>query len=432
MTVRPGRLAADLVANYAAFAVTAVGGVAFLLVCAARLGMEGLGVVSQVMALFVIFGQVAVGGVQLSALHTAGDPRLDEGERRTRIWSAVCLAVAWGMLVATLAWATSGWAARALGSPRIQAAWGNAAPGLAFFALNKAVASSLNGLGRMGWFAVQLASRALLLLGLTWAVLRAGGDTTAVGHAFLGTEAALSVGLLTLLVRLAGRPAAGSLDRARLASHAAFGIRGLWSGLAFEINMRVDLLMVGLLLSDQAVGLYAIVAHGAEGLYNVIVVLRNQFAPTIARLVAFRDHGELRRFAGRILAAVVPATALLSAVGVALYGPAVEYALPGRGYGAAAPLLAILLLGLTINSWLIALDSILVVSGHPGLYSLVLVATMAGNALACRALIPPFGLHGAAAATAAATVLSGVVMLAAVRSRLGITLVPSVRLFRHR
>lgn len=134
----------------------------------------------------------------------------------------------------------------------------------------------------------------------------------------------------------------------------------------------------------------------------------------------------LRRLAFRLLMIVVPAAGLLAAIGTALYGPAVALALPGQGYEAGTSLLAILLLGLVINAWIMPLDTILIVSGHPGLYSLMMMGVVATNAVANLALVPVFGLYGAAAATCLATILSGVYLLVAVRHRLGFWLTPTL------
>ena len=51
MTIFTRSFQLDLVLNYLSFAITAVGGLVFLFLLAHYLGMEGLGVVSLVLAL---------------------------------------------------------------------------------------------------------------------------------------------------------------------------------------------------------------------------------------------------------------------------------------------------------------------------------------------------------------------------------------------
>lgn len=414
----------DLLLNYAAFTVTALGGLAFLLVCAAYLGMAGLGVVSQVMALFVISAQLAVGGIQFSALRTAGDPTLEGDERRLQIWAAIFTAAAWGTVVAILSFAVSGLADRLFGSPQVGEAWAHATPALAFFAVNKTVASSLNGLNEMRRFATQMGLRTTLLTGFAWSLAAGGADPVEVCWAFLGAEVLLSIYLIVQVIRILGWPHLPVLAPQRIARHLSFGLRGLGSGLAYEINVRLDVLMLGVFLSDSSVGLYGLVAQLAEGFFNILLVLRNQLAPILSRLTAIRDIPALRRLALRLLSVVVPSAALLAVIGTALYEPVVAIVLPGQGYEAGTSLLAILLLGLVANAWIMPLDTILIVSGHPGLYSLMMFGVVATNTASNLALIPLLGMRGAAFATCVATILSGVYLLFCVRRALGVWLFP--------
>lgn len=420
-----GSFSVDLLLNYVAFTVTAISGLAFLLICAAYLGMAGLGVVSQVMALYVILGQLAVGGIQFSALQTAADPGLDDEARRPGIWSAIFTAAMWGALVAVVASSGSELAGQLFSSPPVGQAWAHVAPALALFALNKAAASALNGLNRMRRFALQMGLRAILLATFAWLLTAKGAGPVEVCWAFLGAETLLSIYLLAQMLLILGWPNPAALAPERLGRHLSFGLRGLWSGLAYEINVRLDVLMVGLFLNDAAVGLYGLVAQLAEGFFNILVVLRTQLAPMLSRLVAHRDVMALRRLAFRLLTIGVPAAALVATVGTVIYAPAVTLLLPGQGYEAGTSLLAILLFGLVINAWLMPFETLLIVSGNPGLYSLMMMGVVATNAVANLALVPLFGLHGAATATCLATVLSGVYLLLAVRHRLGCWLAPS-------
>jgi len=416
----------DLLLNYLAFGVTAVGGIAFLFVCASYLGMAGLGVVSQVMALFVILGQLAVGGIQLSALHMAGGSTIDRPERRLQIWSAILAATGWATCVAVVAFAASNIVGRIVSSPQVGEAWALAAPALVPFALNKVCASSLIGLNHLRRFAVQMGLRAILLAGIAFLLATNGAGPVEICWAFLGAECLLAAYLITQIISLLGWPQLRSLQPQGIGRHLRFGLRGLWSGLACEVNLRLDVFMVGIFLNDAAVGLYGLVAQLAEGFFNLLVVLRNQLTPLLFESATKRSVAELRRLASWLLCVVVPVSTLLAVVGIAVYGPAVALALPGQGYEAGTVLLAILLAGLVINSWIMPLDTILVVTGNPGLFSLLSLVILATNVLLSLTLVPLFAVRGAATASFLATVLSGPYLLLAVRYRLGFWLAPTM------
>lgn len=414
----------DLLLNYVAFAVAAVGGLLFLFICAAWLGIAGLGVVSQVMALFVISGQLAAGGVQLSALQVSADPTIDDDERGARIWAALLTAFGWGSCFSVFAWMTSGIVASLTGSPEVGSGWELAAPALALFAVNKAAASTLIGLNKLRRFAAQLGLRALLLACCALLLAGIGADAVGVCWAFLATELLLCAFLLVQVSTAAGLPHWPTIRIRHVIDHLSFGLRGMWSGLAYEINVRLDVLMVGVFLSDAAVGLYGMVAQLAEGFFNLLVVLRNQLNPLVARAIAEDDIHFIREVARHLLRVVVPLAATIATVGTFLYAPLVSWFLPGEGYEQGTVLLGTLLTGLVINSWIMPLESVLVVSKNPGLYSWVMLAVVATNTAMNMLLIPVLGLQGAALATCLTTVLSGFYLLAAVRQRLCFWMVP--------
>lgn len=412
----------DLLLNYLAFAWAALGGLLFLFICAHYLGMAGLGVVSQAMALFVIAGQLAAGGVQLSALQVAADPLVPDLERRQRLWAAQVAALAWGTLVAVAGFLAADTVAWLADSPQLGRAWQVTAPALALFAANKAAASALAGLERLRRFAAQMALRALLVAAFALLFAAGGADAVGVCAAFLCSEVLLYAFLLHQLRVVAGRPDAP--QRAHVADHLRFGFRGMWSGLAYEINLRVDVLLVGVYLQDAAVGLYALVAQLAEGFFNLLIVLRNQLNPVLARALAPKDPEALLGLSRGMVRFVVPCAGIAAVIGVYLYAPVVGWALPAQGYGAGTALLAILLAGLVANAWIMPLESILVLAKKPGSYSWLMLLVVVTNVTLNLLLIPWLGLIGAAMATAISSVLSGIYLLFVVRGQLGFWLLP--------
>jgi O-antigen/teichoic acid export membrane protein len=216
-----------------------------------------------------------------------------------------------------------------------------------------------------------------------------------------------------------GKPARRIWSIHQVKQHATFGLRGFWSGLSLEINTRLDVLVVGIFLSDAAVGLYALVAQIAEGFLNVLVVVRNQLAPVLGKLARPMQVESIQKLARTLLVTLMPLAAVCAAIGIWVYAPAVSFLFPTQGYEAGTSLLAILLVGLVLNSWLLVVDTLLIVGGHPGAYSLLMLLTVATNMAANLTLVPMFGLHGAAIATALASVSMGGYFIWISRQRFG-------------
>ena len=419
MTIFTRSFQLDLLLNYLSFVITAVGGLVFLFLLAHYLGMEGLGVVSLVLALYVVIAQLAVGGIHYSALHVASQAFADPAEKTAQIWSAVITAGIWGGLIALLSWASSGFLGSAFNSPRVGEGWAIVATVLVIFALNKTLASTLNGLNRMRRFAAQMALRAILLAGSAWIIAASTGDPVLVCWAIVAAELGVFLYLTSQVAQVIGTPQRTVWSTQRVKQHILFGLRGCWSGLSFEINTRLDVIVVGLFLSDAAVGLYALVAQIAEGFLNILIVVRNQLAPVLGKLAKPIQVESIQKLARTLLLTVVPLAAICAAIGVWLYAPAMSFLFPSQGYEAGTPLLAILLLGLVVNSWLLLLDTLLIVGGYPGAYSLLMVLAMATNMAANFTLVPLLGLHGAAIATAIASVSMGIYFLGISRQRFG-------------
>lgn len=424
MHIRRHSFSVDLILNYAAFVVSACCGLLFLYICAANLGQEGFGILSQVTALFIVVSQIAVGGLQFSALQTAGDSTLGGCEKQAQIWAAICAAGLWGSCITIIAFIAQDIVGRIFHSPPVGQGWSNAVLALALFAVNKTAASALNGLDRMRLFALQTALRSILLVFFSGVLIIGGAGPVSICWMFICVEAVMSIYLLVQVVATIGFPKGQWMSLHKVKRHVSFGLRALWSGLAYEINLRLDILMVGFFLSDTAVGIYALVAQLAEGFFNILVVLRNQLAPTLARLTSSGDIFGIQQLAYRLLAVVVPISLAIAAVGVALYAPVIEAVLPEGNYGVGSWILAILLVGIVANAWIMPLETILIVSGRPGRYSLMMLCVIATNILMNIVLVPILGLYGAAIATCVATILSGVYLLFFLRQALGFWLIP--------
>ena len=81
--------------------------------------------------------------------------------------------------------------------------------------------------------------------------------------------------------------------------------------------------------------------------------------------------------------------------------------------------LFVLLTGMSICAFVVPFDQLLLQSGQPGRQSALMAATLARTSSSIFCSIPPFGLLGAAVATAISLALAGVLLLVASRVWLG-------------
>lgn len=398
-----------------------ISGILMNAIVAATMGVAALGVFNQIMAVYVLTSQVAVGGVHYSGLKHVAE-YADDPEALGRIsWSAlfvVCLASVFAAICVYLASGTIG---RIMDSPDTGEGIALASPGLIFFAINKVLLSILNGLRRMKAFAVGQGLRYLLLVAAVVLVTTLGLGVPWLGAVFTLAEAILAVFLLVVVAKVlpSKRP---RLDRKWVKTHAAFGSSAFMSGLAMELNARVDVLMLSAFVSDREVGIYSFAAMLGEGLYGLLGVVRNQVNPLLVPLLKERRHGELKALFRTVRRWMMPAIVGLVALVLVLYVPVVRLLFGDSELLEAWLPLIVLCCGILACSGFVPFDTMLIQGGMPGRHAAYMALVVASNVVLNGVLIPLMGIVGAAAATAMSLTLSVVYLRWFVRRHLGIVL----------
>ncbi|QVL51533.1 MAG: flippase [Thiocapsa sp.] len=218
-----------------------------------------------------------------------------------------------------------------------------------------------------------------------------------------------------LPVELASRPAPVYAARAWLLSALPLGLA---AGVQV-INAQSGVLLLGLFRTDEAVGTYKVALAVATlipfGLMAVNVVVM----PYFARLYAQDDRVRLQRLV-TVSARVVLGLALPVTFVFVFYGEWFLSTAFGQDYAAGHTALAILALGQLVNAGMGSVGVLLNMTGHER-------DTLRGVAIAAvtdlvlgLVLIPPFGLVGAALATATTLVIWNLLLRQAVWRRLRI------------
>ena len=407
------KLAGDTAWNYGAFALMAGTGVILNFFIAAYFGTAALGVFNQVYAVYIVSAQLAVFGIHDSAQKYIAQHGDDIGVSQTIARVAVLAAAGFGIAVALLIGLTADLIGHAADSEPVGLGVAMAAPGLALFAVNKVLMGILNGERRMRAFAIMQGLRVLSILAFALFVAHQGWPAYVLGAGFTVAEAII-FGPLMILVkpwRTAGEAAEGT--RLWLRRHLDFGAKALPNGFLAESYVRVDVLMLALFVDDTAVGIYSFAAMFIEGLYQVPVVIRTVVNPVLVKLVAAADRPAIGRFGRRIM--VISLAIFIAAAGaIHLVFPHLGPYFPEGLVAGAAPVLLILTMGLGIYAAFVPLDFILMQAGMPGRQSLLMTVNIAINAGLNLALIPSYGIQGAAMATASAFALSALTLNVAV------------------
>lgn len=408
MTVQPRRIndfKEDVIWNMGALFIMGASGVIFNIIIAFFYDISALGVFNQVFAVYIFVSQFAVLGIHLSALKYVAEHTGDSEKCGHIIIAALIMSAAVAALVSIGLWYTGKYIGGILSSARVAEGVVWAAPGVFFFAVNKVLLAVLNGFRRMKLFAVFQAMRYLIII----AVLLAAG---VLGFSAEKLPASLSISEILLfaclMVSIRGDFTMPEMSTLKdwLAKHLNFGAQGFMSGVLFELNTKIDILMLGYFLSDKIVGIYSFAATIAEGIYQIPIVLRSNFNPIIVRLIAEQKLNELKAMAEKGVHFTYKSMVLIGVLASCLYPIGVSLVTNKADLTYGWPVFVILMAGIVLSAGYIPFGNILLQAGKPALHTFMITAVVIFNIVGNFLLIPLWGAYGAAFATAASFVAS--------------------------
>lgn len=270
-----------------------------------------------------------------------------------------------------------------------------------------------------------LARQALRLAALVPLVALLPGGTAG---ALWSANIALAGGNIWCLALLRRRGAVSLVpDWPSLARSLGYGLKTLPGQLVQFFNYRLDLLMLALFWTNREAGVYSVAVFMAELVWYipqaVITVLlpRVSSAPTAQEGLAITARAIRHTVLWSALCAAALAAAAPLAIGL-LYG---------APFAEAVPALWVLLLGIAA----LAPGKLAVVhlagAGRPQYYTYLALVGIGLSVGLNLALVPRFGIIGAAAASAVAYAASGALALYWLRSRTGLGLRRSLLLRRE-
>lgn len=423
------RFKIDLIFNYASLVVLASSGLAMNLLIVRWLGDEALGTFNQILAIYTIGAQLAVGGVHYSVLRAVAQAN-DQQEQRVVLSAGVILSLGIGLVTGLICMLTREWWASILGSPGVAQGLLFTGPSLVLISLNKTLLGGINGLRRMRMYAVLQSLRYSTLVAAVALLAYRQASPGNLALAFVISEGGVLLASVVVLRRFFGMKFThGSTDW--LTSHFNFGVKGLLSGVFLELNTRVDILLLGFFLSDTQVGRYSFAAAFAEGLYQVLIVVRNNVNPMMAQMLKQGQRVELVQYVRKSWRYVYPGMAAVCIAGAVVAYTAAVVAQSPEFARETVVYYAILALGVFLTAGFVPFDGILLQAGLPGWFTfqvmLVVVTNIVGNAI----LIPMVGTEGAALGTALALLSSIFFLNYTMKSQLGFSFVTSTARLRH-
>ncbi len=416
------KLTRDIVYSIASFGVLAASGLIINVVMTSLRDATALGVFNQTYAIYIMASQLATMGLHYSVLrHSA----LAEGDALVRgkvLGTAAAGALCGGTLAALVIMAAAGGIAAAFDSPQTGSALRVAAAGLTLFPLNKVLLAHLNALRHMRAYALLQVTRYSAIMVVVTLLCASKSPTSATAWAFFAAEA-LTVVAASIYIHVCGEFRNVAVSKEWMCRHCKFGSKALLAGMFAEFNSRIDVMLIGIFLPDREVGIYSFAAMLADGLYNVLAVIRLNVNPILVRTIRDGNRAELTDLLTKSKKMLVPAAGVLS-VGVLVgFWALGTYLLPGKGLAEGLPSLVVLVAALVVVSPMVPFDNLLLVSGHPGYQTLQQLAMVVTNVVVGVALLTVLGIVGVAVGTAASYLASAGVLVLNARRQLNWNLI---------
>lgn len=373
------------------------------------LGPGDFGLYTLTLTIFTISTLVAGLGIPETVVKYVADYKTDR-ERRDAVVTAGAVN---GLLLGTAAgfvlFLFSGEVAALFSIPDLSGLVRVAALAVPLSILNTTLLGLLNGLREMRSYSFRFIIRSLLLVVLAAAFILAGFGPAGAVAALLFTEAG-TLAFVAAVVRPHVRFSTLN-HRETTKKMLAFGSRVFIASAVYLVNTYTDTLLIGYLLTETDVGRYAVaIAIARVAFLSLPGSISTVNYPAISE---YYSKGLKDAVEAVVSRSIRYCLALLSITGLLLiyFAGTIIGLLFGPDYLPAVPAFIVLVYGMIVFGAVSSVGPSLSAMNRPGLSSKVNIFVATANVGLDLALIPLFGITGAAAGTAVSCTLLAVLIL---------------------
>jgi O-antigen/teichoic acid export membrane protein len=373
-------------------------------------GNEALGIFNQVFAFYIFLSQLATGGLQYSVLKHISHNQTDLRACFQITLSSLLLVTIIAIPLSLLLYYASPTIGVIFESPMLTDGIRFIIPGLYFFAINKILLNTLNGLQHMQTYAFFRTIRWILLTLLILGIVLSQATNAYIPLSLTITEFVLFLILAGYVFRYSIPITNPENITFWFYEHISFGVRGMFSGILSELNTRVDILMLGVFLSDELVGVYSFVAILTEGFSQLPLALRWNIDPKLGEYFSSHTPEEIPNLAKTIRQRFLLPIIGLIAIGCIGYPIGYAIVVGDDFIGISWSVFLVIMIGVMINTFYRPFGGILLQSGRPAIHTAMIVILVINNVLWNLLLIQIFSLLGAAIATSITYMLEAILI----------------------
>lgn len=190
-------------------------------------------------------------------------------------------------------------------------------------------------------------------------------------------------------------------------------------GAAHVVNVNADVVMVGAFDGATAAGVYRVSTRGAQAVVFVLIAANTVLQPVVASLYARGEIDRLQAVLTRSVRMMV-AISLPTALVLVVFGGPILRGIFGSDFAAGDDALAILAVGQLVNAGVGSGGMVLTMTGYEREAARAVGVGAVANVVLNLALIPPFGIEGAAVATGLSIVVWNALLVRGTIRHLGV------------
>jgi O-antigen/teichoic acid export membrane protein len=400
----------DIMWTLGSFFILAASGVIMNIIIVIFRDSASLGIFNLSYAVYLIGSQVAVIGIHNSVMRYAAYHSENLAERGAMLASAIAISLFFGITLGAVIYLAEPLLATIFSSAEAGKAIAYTGFGLMLFPLNKVLIAYINGLRHMRALSLLQTTRYLtVLVGITIISISTLSFTLATWSFFIA-EALTTISVLIYMGK------AGLLKHLRVArnwvaEHLAFGVKGALGSILLDMNTRVDVLLLGVFLSEREVGIYSFAAMVIDGLQHILSMLRVNFNPILVTALRDKDWKQASQLLHYSKIYVFLGTLTLALLVIPAFYLFVEHFIANKGLLEGWKVLAVLFGSYVLISGFTPFDNLLLASGHPAYQTMQNMSVALVNIVLCFLLIPKLGIMGAAISTAFSYIVGIAIML---------------------
>jgi O-antigen/teichoic acid export membrane protein len=370
-------------------------------------GSEGLGIFNQAYAIYIFITQIAVLGIHVSVLRFSSEYN-NKKTLSSILSSGILLALIISIFVTILLFLSKDIIGFLYNSVFLSQSISYIVPGIILFSINKVFFSFINGIRKMKELAIFFTLRYLIMLIITIIFVLNTISIVKLPLIFTGAELFIMICMIFYLKKYINL----NFQLNWVKKQFMFGIKSFSSGTLAELNSRLDILILGMFVSDSLVGIYSFGAMIAEGVTLIYVPIRRNINPVITKMYTSQKYIELKKFIRQGKQYFYIGMLFIVITTISIYPFFINIIFPDKTFFLSWYVYSIIMIGVLIGSGYLPFNMILSQTKFPGYYSIYISMIVVFNLIMNVLLIPFLSIYGAAMAT-------GLILLGKFKTRFG-------------